>query len=76
LDEYEDLTEEQRFEADLEAVDEVINEAAAAIDAGEYRAALEGFRRALKMARRFFGDNAELQDLDSTISDIDELLGE
>lgn len=76
MDEKENMTDEQRFDADLEAVDIVIESAAAAIDAGEYRTALEGFREALRMARRFFGDNLELENLGDAINDIGELLGD
>ena len=58
------------FDADIAAIDLLINNAAAAIDAGEHVAALDGFRQALGLARRCFGENMELADLENTIEDI------
>ena len=56
------------------AVDKLINEASAAIDDGDYRAALDGFRSALKLARQYFGDSAELTELENSIYEINKLL--
>ena len=59
------------FDADIAAIDSLINNAAAAIDAGEHDAALDGFRQALGLARRCFGESLELTDLENTIEEID-----
>ena len=68
--------EEQSFDADLLAIDKIVAEAAASIDAGDYQSALLGFRQALNLARQFFGENIELTELEDTIADISEKLGD
>jgi len=59
---------------ELAAVDNILAEAAAATDEGDYRAALEGFEHALEVTKRIFGDNIELAELKNKIADIHELL--
>jgi len=59
---------------DLAAVDDILSDAAAATDEGDYRVALEGFEQALDVTRRVFGDNIELTELKHKIADIHELL--
>ena len=43
---------------------------------GEYHEALEGFRRALELTRRFFGENIEYAICKRNIADVFELLGD
>jgi len=64
----------QGFDVGIEAIDLLIHNAAAAIDEGDHFAALDGFRQALQLARRCFGENLELKQIESTIEDIDGLL--
>ena len=64
----------QGFDVGIEAIDSLIQDAAAAIDEGDHFAALDGFRQALAMARRCFGENPELKQIENTIVDIDGLL--
>ncbi|MDR2572531.1 MAG: hypothetical protein LBD23_19855 [Oscillospiraceae bacterium] len=59
---------------ELVAVDGMLEDAASAIDEGDYHAALEGFEQALEVTRRIFGDNLELTELKHKIADIHELL--
>ena len=59
-----------------EAVDKQLSEASAATDAGDYRAALDGFSKTLSLARHLFGENVELTELENSISEISDLLGE
>ena len=61
---------------DIDAMDNLIANAAAATDAGDYEAALLGFSKALKLARQIFGEIVELTELENTIEDINKLLGE
>jgi len=61
---------------ELATVDEILAEAAAATDEGDYQGALEGFEHALEVTQRIFGDNIELTVLKSKIADIHELLDE
>ena len=61
---------------ELAAVDEILAEAAAATDEGDYRGALDGFEHALEVTQRIFGDNLELTELKHKIADIHELLDE
>jgi len=61
---------------ELATVDEILAEAAAATDEGDYQGALEGFEQALEVTQRIFGDNIELTELKSKIADIHELLDE
>jgi len=61
---------------ELAAVDEILEEAAAATDEGDYRGALNGFEHALEVTQRIFGDNIELTELKHKIADIHELLDE
>ena len=70
MDDANEPTSGPGFDADIAAIDLLINDAAAAIDAGEHGAALDGFRRALGLARRCFGESMELTDIESTIEDI------
>ena len=58
----------------VDAFEELLSKASAAIDAGDYSSALEGFRQALDMARRVYGENAELRELENTIKDIGSIL--
>ena len=61
---------------ELAAVDEILEEAAAATDEGDYQVALNGFEHALEVTQRIFGDNIELTELKHKIADIHELLDE
>ena len=61
---------------ELASVDEILAQAAAAIDEGDYRGALSGFEHALELTQRIFGDNIELAELKHKIADIHELLDE
>ena len=61
---------------ELAAVDEIIADAAAATDEGNYKGALDGFEHALEVTQRIFGDNIELTELKHKIADIHELLDE
>ena len=74
MDETDGTTGGLSFDADIAAIDLLINNASAAIDAGEHDAALDGFRRALGLARRCFGESMELTDIESTIEDINDEL--
>ena len=58
----------------FEAIEILISDAAAAIDSGNYSDALEGFRLALELMHRFFGDNTELSELEKNIAGIYDLL--
>jgi len=59
---------------ELASVDEILTQAAAATDEGDYRGALSGFEHALELTQRIFGDNIELTELKHKIADIHELL--
>ena len=59
---------------ELASVDDIIAEAVAATDEGNYRSALEGFEQALEVTKRIFGDNIELTELKHKIADIHEIL--
>jgi len=59
---------------ELAAVDDIIAEAVAATDEGNYRGALDGFEHALEVTKRIFGDNIELTELKHKIADIHEIL--
>ena len=59
---------------ELASVDDIIAEAVAATDEGNYRGALEGFEHALEVTNRIFGDNIELTELKHKIADIHEIL--
>jgi len=59
---------------DLVAVDDILNDAAALTDEGDYKGALDGFEHALEVTQRIFGDNIELTELKHKIADIHELL--
>ena len=61
---------------ELAAVDEMLSDAAAATDEGDYQGALNGFEQALEVTQRIFGDNIELTELKHKIADIHELLDE
>ena len=61
---------------ELAAVDDIIADAAAATDEGDYKGALDGFEHALEVTQRIFGDNIELTELKHKIADIHELLDE
>ena len=61
---------------ELATVDDILNEAAAATDEGDYQGALEGFEHALEVTQRIFGDNIELTELKGKIADIHEILDE
>ena len=61
---------------DLAAVDDILADAAAATDEGDYKGALDGFEHALEVTQRIFGDNLELTELKHKIADIHELLDE
>jgi len=61
---------------ELAAVDEILADAAAATDKGNYKGALTGFEQALEVTQRIFGDNLELTELKHKIADIHELLDE
>jgi len=59
---------------ELAAVDNIIAEAVAAIDEGNYLSALERFEHALEVTKRIFGDNIELTELKHKITDIQNIL--
>ena len=59
---------------ELAAVDNILADAAAATDEGDYQEALDGFEHALEITRKVFGDNLELTELKHKIADIHELL--
>jgi len=61
---------------ELAAVDDILADAAAATDEGDYEGALNGFEHALEVTQRIFGDNIELTELKHKIADIHELLDE
>ena len=61
---------------ELAAVDEILADAAAATDEGDYEVALNGFEHALEVTQRIFGDNLELTELKHKIADIHGLLEE
>ena len=61
---------------ELAAVDDILADAAAATDEGDYKGALDGFEHALEVTQRIFGDNLELTELKHKIADIHELLDE
>jgi hypothetical protein len=74
LEELNILTDDEAFEAGIFAMDMLMADSAAAIDEGNYGAALEGFRSTLALARHLFGQQAELSELEKTIADINELI--
>jgi len=59
---------------ELAAVDNMLADAAAATDVGDYQGALDGFEQALEVTQRIFGDNLELTELKHKIADIHEIL--
>ena len=59
---------------ELATVDNIIADAAAARDGGDYKGALEGFEHALEVTQRIFGDNLELTELKHEIADMHEML--
>jgi len=61
---------------ELAAVDDILADAAAATDEGDYEGALNGFEHALEVTQRIFGDNIELTELKHKIADIHEILDE
>ena len=61
---------------ELATVDEILADAAAATDEGDYQGALDGFEQALEVTQRIFGDNLELTELKHKIANIHELLDE
>jgi len=61
---------------ELASVEDILSEAAAATDEGDYKGALDGFEQALEVTQRIFGDNIELTELKHKIADIHELLDE
>jgi len=61
---------------ELATVDEILADAAAATDEGNFQGALDGFEQALEVTQRIFGDNIELTELKHKIADIHELLDE
>ena len=61
---------------ELASVDEILEDAAAATDEGDYKGALDGFEHALEVTQRIFGNNIELTELKHKIADIHELLDE
>ena len=61
---------------ELAAVDEILEDAAAATDEGDYKGALDGFEHALEVTQRIFGNNIELTELKHKIADIHEILDE
>ena len=74
MDEISNVTDGNRFDSELGVIDMLISDASNAIDAGEFLAALEGFREALRMVRKLFGESLEIAELDKTIRDINGLL--
>jgi len=73
-----DIIEEDDLSSlgELASVDEILADAAAATDEGDYQGALDGFEHALEVTQRIFGDNLELTELKHKIADIHELLDE
>ena len=61
---------------ELASVDDILAQAAAATDEGDYKEALSGFEHALEVTQRIFGNNIELSELKHKIADIHELLDE
>jgi len=61
---------------ELANVDNILADAAAATDEGDYQGALNSFEQALEVTQRIFGDNLELTELKHKIADIHELLDE
>jgi len=61
---------------ELASVDEILEDAAAATDEGDYKGALDGFEHALEVTQRIFGNNIELTELKHKIADIHEILDE
>jgi len=61
---------------ELASVDNILADAAAATDEGDYQGALDGFEHAREVTQRIFGDNIELTELKHKIADIQELLDE
>ena len=61
---------------ELATVDNILEDAAAATDEGDYQGALNGFEHALEVTQRIFGDNIELTELKHKIADIHDLLDE
>lgn len=59
---------------ELAAVDDLIVDAAAATDEGDYQSALDGFEQALEVTQRIFGDNIELTELKHKIDEIHDIL--
>ena len=59
---------------ELAAVDDIIADAVAATDEGDFQVALNGFEHALEVTKRIFGDNIELTELKHKIADIHEIL--
>ena len=59
-----------------DTIDNLISEAASAIDSGDHRAALDGFTKALELSRQLFGEQIELTELEEAISEINQLLGD
>jgi len=59
---------------ELAAVDNMLADAAAATDIGDYQGALDGFEQALEVTQRIFGDNIELSELKHKIADTRDLL--
>lgn len=55
-------------------LNKIIDDAAAATDTGDYENALNGFKHALSDAERLFGNNAELNELNEMIDEINILL--
>ena len=74
MDEISNIIDDNDFDAELGVIDLLISDASNAIDAGEFIAALEGFREALRHARRLFGESLEISELDKAIQDINGLL--
>jgi len=74
LDEMSNIIDDNDFDTELGVIDLLISDASKAIDAGEFVAALEGFREALRHARRLFGESLEISELDKAIQDINGLL--
>ena len=61
---------------DMDAIDTLMVNSAAATDAGDYRAALSGFSRALELSKQHFGETSVLTELENMIAGIKALLGE
>ena len=74
MDDTIDIISDACFDAELNIIDVLIADASDAIDAEEYLAALEGFREALRLVRRLFGESLEISELDKAIEDINGLL--